>query len=106
MMPAQATGDGVRLRVRLTPKAAANRIDGIRAGADGAPVLKASVTAVPEGGKANAALLKMLAKTFGLPKTSLSITSGATDRNKTLLIAGDPARLMDRLSAWTGPGHG
>ncbi len=94
------TADGVRVSVRLTPKARRNRIDGPAAEAGGGAVLKVSVTAAPEGGKANAALIKLLAKEWGLPKTSLSITRGAADRRKTLLIRGEPRALRARLAAW------
>ncbi len=62
--------------------------------------LKARVTAVPEGGKANAALIALLAKTWRLPKATFEIVSGRSDRNKTLLIAGDPASLETKLAAW------
>lgn len=91
--------DGVTLAIRLTPKASANRIQGLAAEAGGGVVLKASVTAAPEKGKANAALIKLLAKAWALPKTSLTVISGATDRNKVLHIAGDPESLMKQLGA-------
>lgn len=58
------------------------------------------VTAPPESGKANAALLKLLAKAWKLPKTSLSVISGATARRKVVHIAGDPATLLTRLKDW------
>jgi uncharacterized protein YggU (UPF0235/DUF167 family) len=86
-----------RLSVKLTPKAAANKIQGIAWDEHGAALLKVSVTAVPENGKANAALLALLAKQCKLPKSALQIESGATDRRKTLLIAGDEAELAARL---------
>ena len=60
--PFAETADGVRLAVRLTPKASAERIIGLADEADGGVVLKVAVTAAPEGGKANAALLKVLAR--------------------------------------------
>ena len=62
--------------------------------------LKLRVTAPPEAGKANAAVLKLLAKAWGLPKGDLEIVSGAAERTKTLLIHGDPAALGSRLEAW------
>ncbi len=68
--------------------------------ADGSTTLKATVTAVPEAGKANTALLKLLAKTWKLPKTSLSVASGATARHKVVHIAGDPAALYKMLVEW------
>jgi hypothetical protein len=86
--------------VRLTPKAGANRIDGIAADAAGACALKARVTAAPESGKANAALLKLLAKSWKLPKSSLSIAGGAKDRNKVIHIAGDSGTLDSHLANW------
>ncbi|HEX9768961.1 MAG TPA: DUF167 family protein [Kiloniellales bacterium] len=107
-MPAQATNltpfsqtrDGLRLAVRLQPGARKTAIGGLVARADGGVALKAWVTAVPEAGKANAALIALLAKTWRLPKGAFGIASGHGDRDKTLLIAGDPAPLKARLEAW------
>lgn len=98
--PFRAAGDGVRLALRLQPRASRNRIDGIAARSDGALVLSARVTAPPEGGKANAAAVALLAKAWGLPKRDIQVISGATDRNKVFHIAGDPAVLLPRLGAW------
>lgn len=98
--PFSAARDGVRVDVRLAPGSSANRIDGIHAGADGRAVLKVAVTAPPEGGKANAQLIKLLAKEWRLAKSSFAITLGATDRRKVLTIEGEPGALMDRLGAW------
>lgn len=98
--PFTRTADGVLLTVRLTPKASSNAIRGIEKEADGAIYLKVAVTTVPEGGKANAALLKLLAKTWKLPKTSLEIASGATSRRKVVRIAGDPDALYEQLTDW------
>lgn len=67
---------------------------------DGATVLKVRVTEPPEGGKANAALIKLLAKAWKLPKSSLSLVAGHTDRRKTLAVAGDPAALRRELEGW------
>ncbi len=92
--------DGALVTVRLTPKSSANAIRGIAADADGSTHLKATVTTLPEDGKANAALLKLLAKTWKLPKTSLTIASGATARRKVVHIAGDPAVLYGMLREW------
>ena len=83
----------LRLRVKLTPKAAANRLQGVTPDL----VLKVAVTAVPENGKANAALIALLAKFWKLPKSAFEIESGATDRRKVLLIEGDADALAARL---------
>ena len=58
------------------------------------------VTAVPEKGKANAALVRLLAKCLGLPRTGLEIVAGGKDRDKTVLIRhDDPAAVAARLQA-------
>lgn len=98
--PLRAVADGVMVAVRLTPKASANAIRGIEQDAAGAAHIKVAVTAVPEDGKANAALLKLLAKTWRLPKTSLSIASGATSRHKVVHIAGQSDDLSRLLDSW------
>ncbi len=94
------------MRIRLTPKAARSRIEGVGAGADGGAVLKVAVTAPPERGKANAAMVKLLAKAWRLPKTSMAITAGATARRKTLLVTGDAKALVARLNQWMEAHHG
>jgi len=86
--------------LRLTPKASANRITGIQSNAEGAGVLKVQVTTIPEGGKANAALIKLLAKEWKLAKSGLQIIHGATDRNKTVLVAGDTEKNWKKLHDW------
>ena len=96
-----ATG-GVTVAVRLTPRASADRIEGVAAAADGTVALRARVTAVPENGKANTALIKMLAKNWKLPKSALTIASGAKDRRKLVHIAGDTDALTTRIEDWIG----
>ena len=98
--PFAAVSGGLSVRVRLTPKAARNAIGGTVADAQGIPALKATVTAPPEGGKANQALIGMLAKSWRLPKTSISVISGAAHRQKTLLVEGDTEMLMKKLRKW------
>lgn len=88
---------GVRLHVRLTPKASRDALQGLAADAEGGLVLKVSVTAVPENGKANVALIQLLSKTWKLPKSGFEIVAGATDRRKTLLVHGDTDTLLDHL---------
>lgn len=94
------------MRIRLTPKAARSRIEGVGAGADGTAVLKVAVTAPPERGKANAAMIALLAKAWRLPKTCMAITAGATARHKTLLVKGDGKDLVTRLNQWMEGRHG
>ena len=67
------------------------------AGEDGQKLLKVAVTAVPEDGKANRALIALLAKQWKLPKSAITIEAGAGERRKLLLIEADPAILAARL---------
>lgn len=90
--------DGVMLQLRVTPKAAAARIGDIGADAAGRRFLKVYVREVPDKGKANEAVIKLLAKSWGLPKSDFVLRSGASERNKTIFIAGDPDQLMAALA--------
>jgi uncharacterized protein len=102
LTPFKPVADGVRVAIRLTPKASRNAIAGIADAGQGDAVLKVMVTAVPEAGKANEALIKLLAKEWGVPKSSISLVAGATDRNKILHIAGDAGDLIARWSQTLG----
>jgi uncharacterized protein len=101
--PFAATSDGVRLAVRLTPKASAERIVGLADEAGGGVVLKVAVPAAPEGGKANAALLKLLARAFRLPARDFAVVRGASDRRKIVAVTGAPAALAARLKEGLRP---
>ncbi len=86
------------MSVRLQPKASENRIGPVVPDADGGAVLKVAVTQPPAEGRANKALIKLLAKSWGLPKTAISVKRGARDRRKTLFIEGDPEYLFERMT--------
>ena len=101
----QATVDGVRVHLRVQPKSSRTRIDGVIARPGAGTALKLRVTSPPDAGQANAAVLKLLAKAWGLPKSDLEIVSGARERTKTLLVRGDPAGLAARLEAWHKSRH-
>ncbi|GLQ07943.1 DUF167 domain-containing protein [Sneathiella chinensis] len=88
-LPITVTKRGVVLQVRLTPNASDNRVEGIAEDAEGNSRLRVRVTAVPEKGKANKALEKLLSRFLGCSKSDLEIVSGQTDRNKNICIAGD-----------------
>lgn len=88
---------GLRIVVRLTPRGGRDRIDGWGEGPDGARLLKARVAAPPADGAANAALLRLLAKTLGVPKSAVTIAAGASSRVKRVEIAGDSATLARLL---------
>ncbi len=95
--PFAETADGVRLAVRLTPKASAERIIGLADEADGGVVLKVAVTAAPENGKANAALVRLLARSFGLPARDFAVVRGVSERRKVVAVSGAPAALAARI---------
>lgn len=88
------------MTLRVTPNASVDRIEGIVLRSESQPALKLKVSAIADKGKANAAVVKLLAKTWGIPRSNLSIVSGDKDRNKTLLVEGDPQECLDVLSDW------
>ena len=90
--------DGLLVEVRLTPRAAMDRIDGIERLSDGTHVLKTRVRAVPEKGRANDAILKLLARALGLPMSRVRLLSGDTARRKCILLEGDGAALARDLA--------
>lgn len=93
--------DGLRVRLRLQPAGRADKILGLAQDAAGQVALKATVTKPPEGGKANAALIKLLAKEWKVAKSTLEVIQGQTSRNKVLHLAGDGDALTALLHAWT-----
>ncbi|MEI9990492.1 MAG: DUF167 family protein [Rhizomicrobium sp.] len=93
---------GVVFALRLTPKGGRDAVEGWSVGADGSEHLKARVASPPEDGKANAALIALLAKTLGVRKTTIEIIAGETSRLKTIAIAApdpDTIRRLETLGA-------
>ena len=86
------------MAIRLSPRAGSDRLLGIVATAQGGRAVKASVTAAAQDGRANEALLLLLARAWGVRRRDLSIVGGAANRNKTVHVAGDPQRLSTKLS--------
>lgn len=98
------TTGGLMLDVRLTPKGGRDAIDGIERLADGRPVLKARVRAVPADGQANAALIALLADRLRIPARRIALSAGATARIKRIAIEGDGAALAAMLEKLARPG--
>lgn len=73
--------DGVILSVRVTPKASKSGISGLIG-----EELKITLNAPPADGQANKELIKLLSKTFSIPKTQIKIISGQTARSKKILL--------------------
>ncbi len=92
--------NGCRLRIRVTPRGGADRIDAIQTDEAGHSVVRVRVRATPADGEANAAVIAVLAKALKLPKSRLGLVAGATARNKTIWIEGlDEIAVLDRLVA-------
>lgn len=85
---------GVAFTVRVQPKASADRIAGEHAGG-----LKLAVTAPPEAGKANEAVVKLLAKKLNVSKSSVRILSGAASRQKVVHVDNLTADAVRKLLA-------
>jgi len=71
------------LEIHLQPSAKRNEIAGFKGG-----VLWIKVTAQPQKGQANRALLELMSETLGIPKSALNIVRGYTSRNKVIAIQG------------------
>ena len=100
VLPISERDGTLTLALKVTPKASQNRIQGLAADAAGGSVLRVAVTAVPEKGKANQAVIKLLAKALGVPKTSLTVISGETDRHKVIGVSGDITALKRHITSW------
>ncbi|WP_241665361.1 DUF167 domain-containing protein [Teichococcus oryzae] len=87
---------GVELRVKAQPRSRRPGLGGWVDGADG-PRLKLAVTAAPEDGRANKAICALLAEALHVPPSAIAVVQGATSREKTLRIAGEPARLAQAM---------
>jgi uncharacterized protein (TIGR00251 family) len=85
---------GVTVDLRVQPRARRTALENARG------MLKAAVSAPPEDGKANDAVIALLAETWRLPKSSFDIVKGASTRTKTVSIAGEPSALADRIAQW------
>ena len=94
--------DTVRIFARISPGAAKDEIVGIWHGGESGPRLAVKVAAAPDKGKANAAIIKLLSRTLGLPKSSVSIIAGETSRLKTLALAGDQAEIVAAIDSLIG----
>ena len=84
--------EGATVALRVQPKAKRNAVLGERAGA-----LKVSVTAPPEDGRANEAVLALLREEFDLQRSQVELLSGLTNRNKVVLVRGVTPEELARL---------
>ncbi len=87
--------NGVIIQIRLQPRARCDEIAGLQG-----EWLKIRITAPPVEGKANAHLLKFLARSFQVSKSQVRLLSGATSRNKRVYIE-NPAKLLPGMELLT-----
>ena len=80
----------------VTPRSGRDEVVGLRQGADDLVEVVVRVTAPPEGGKANKAVCKLLARELNLPKTAISVKRGDTSRHKVVEVAAS----ADTVEAW------
>lgn len=80
----------MRLQVKVAPKAARNALNGWMG-----DTLKVSVTTAPEKGKANQAVIELLAGALRLPKSALAVVRGETSQQKLIEIRG-----LDEPEVW------
>ena len=96
--PISTARDGLRVAIRLSPRARSDRLLGVAATGEGGHAIKASVTAPAQDGRANEALLRLLARAWRLPRRDFSIVVGAASRDKIVRVAGEPHELIAKLS--------
>jgi uncharacterized protein (TIGR00251 family) len=100
MKPYAAVEGGVRLALRLTPRASRDGVEGIMQDPEGRPLLKLRLAAPPVEGAANKALIAFLGKTLSLRKADITIRSGETSRTKIVHLCGEPQMILQNLDAW------
>ncbi|MBK1667455.1 hypothetical protein CKO28_05345 [Rhodovibrio sodomensis] len=95
--PWRPADGGLRVDLQVTPGAKADRVGGVEVLADGTPVLRVRLKAPPADGKANQALVRLLAKRWGLARSDVTLVAGTAARRKRVHLAGDPDALAARL---------
>jgi uncharacterized protein (TIGR00251 family) len=88
----QPTATGVRVTIRVQPRASSNGIAGLHGEA-----LKIRLTAPPVDGAANDALLRLLSGTFGIPVRAITIVAGSGSRTKVVELDGITEDRVRRL---------
>ena len=83
MIPVQENSAGVTFAVKVHPRAKKNAITG-----EVGDALKVALTAPPVDGKANEACIEFFAKLLKVPRSSVTIASGLTSRNKVIRVVG------------------
>jgi len=93
MLAVQRDGERIFFVVRVTPRAAANAVSGERDGA-----LLVRVTAPPLEGKANDALVHLLARSLDVPRSAIQVERGAASRTKRVSVPRAALAALRRLT--------
>lgn len=93
-------GDDLMLAIRLTPRSAKEGVGGLWRDGSGAVWLQAQVRAVPEKGKANEALIRLLAKRLHVPAKDIVVDSGGGSRLKRLRLIGRAQGAAPMIKDW------
>lgn len=94
MIPVTESGKGVTFAIKVHPRARRNAITGTVGDA-----LKLALTAPPVEGRANQAVIEFFADLFEIPRSSVTIASGETSRNKVVRVAGLGREIVERRLA-------
>ena len=91
MLLSRIVEDGVTFKIKVKPKSRQNGVLGVRAG-----ILMLAVTAAPEKGKANKAVIELLAERLKIAKSAIEIISGETFAEKVVRVVGLSAQELDQ----------
>lgn len=95
---ARQPDEGLRVAVRVTPRAGRNAIVGAGPDESGRNRLLVKVAAAPADGAANEAVVMLIADAFQVPRSHVSMIRGDTAREKLLIVRGNTAALEARLA--------
>ena len=93
MLAVRRDGERVMFTIRVTPRASATTVAGERDG-----VLLVRVTAPPVEGKANDAVVALLAEMLGMPRGEVQVVGGASSRTKRVSVPRDAEAALHRLT--------
>ncbi len=93
--PLRQTPHGLFLHIRASPKSGRNEISGAVTSAKGDVALVVKITAIPDKGQANEAVVKTLAKAMGVSKSSFRLVSGQTSRDKVFELTANISTVQD-----------
>ena len=102
LLPWTPVAGGLRLTVKVTPRAKRSECAGIIGIAEGKSALAIRLAAPPVDGSANEALRAYLAQQLGIARSAVAIRSGAKARIKHIQLGGDAVAMAKRLSALAG----